>query len=67
MTRRSTAGPRPRQRRSLLVVGLIVLVALGLGFALIPGAAAPKAPLFCPYGEVILNGVDQCLPRPPPS
>jgi hypothetical protein len=64
MTRRSTTRPRPRQRHSLLIIGVILLVALGLGFALIPGAAAPKAPLFCPYGEVILNGVDQCLPPP---
>ena len=65
MSRRPTAPPRSQQRRSLVVIAVIVLVMAALGFALIPGATAPTAPLFCPYGEVILNGVDQCLPGPP--
>ena len=65
MSRHPTARPRSQQRRSFVVVAIVVLMVVGLGFALIPGATAPTAPLFCPYGEVILNGVDQCLPAPP--
>ncbi|MDP9484026.1 MAG: hypothetical protein M3P84_12490 [Chloroflexota bacterium] len=67
MTRRSSPRPLTRQRRSLLVIAIVVLTAVVIGFALIPGATAPKTPLFCPYGEVILNNVRQCLPFPPPS
>ena len=64
MSRRRTPPPRSQPRRSLVVLAIVVLAIVGLGFALIPGATAPTAPLFCPYGEVILNGVDQCLPPP---
>jgi hypothetical protein len=64
MIRSSTGRPRNQQRRSLVVIAIVVLAVVGLGFALIPGATAPTAPLFCPYGEVILNGVHQCLPAP---
>jgi hypothetical protein len=62
MTRRSTAPIRARPRRSLLVIAIVVLAAIGLAVSLIPGALPPPAPLSCPYGEVILNGVPQCLP-----
>ena len=62
MTRRSTAPAPTRPRRSLLVLAIVVLAVLGLGLALIPGVMAPPAPLNCPYGEVILNGVHQCAP-----
>jgi hypothetical protein len=65
MSRRPTARPRSQQRRSLVVIAVVVLMVVGLGFALIPGATAPTAPLFCPYGEVILNGVAQCVPARP--
>jgi hypothetical protein len=64
MTRRTTTPPRRQQRRSLILIAVVVLMVVGLGFALIPGATAPTAPLFCPYGEVVLNGVGQCLPGP---
>jgi hypothetical protein len=67
MTRRSSPRPLTRQRRSLLVIAIVILAAVVVAFAIIPGATAPKAPLFCPYGEVILNNVRQCLPYPPPS
>jgi hypothetical protein len=67
MTRRSSPRPPTRQRRSLLVIAIVILVAVVIAFAIIPGAMAPRAPLSCPYGEVILNNVRQCLPNPPPS
>lgn len=67
MSRRPTAPPRSQRRRSLAVIAIIIVVAFALGLALVPGALAPKAPLSCPYGEVILNGVGQCLPPPQPT
>lgn len=67
MSRRPTARPRSQGRRSLAVIAVIILVAMALGVALIPGATAPQAPLNCPFGEVILNGVHQCLPPPQPT
>ena len=65
MTRRSTTRrPAERRRRSPLVVLVVVIAALALALAvtLLPGAMVAPAPLNCPYGEVILNGVHQCLP-----
>jgi hypothetical protein len=62
MTRRSTQRPR----RSLLVVLIVLLAAVGLAFAIIPTALAPARPLSCPYGRVILNGVEQCYPSQVP-
>ena len=64
MTRRPSTRPRSQRRRSLVVIAIVAAFALGL--ALVPGAIAPQAPLDCPYGEVILNGVGQCLPPPTP-
>ncbi len=64
MSRRPTAPLRSQRRRSLAVIAIIIVVAFALGLALVPGAVAPKPPLSCPFGEVILNGVDQCLPPP---
>ena len=66
MTRRPTTPPLARPRRSLFVIAIVVLAALGLAFALVPGALAPPPPLSCPYGEVILNGVRQCAPSHAP-
>jgi hypothetical protein len=67
MTRRSSRLDRVQPRRSMLVIAIVILAALGLGLAFLPGAMAPPAPLNCPFGEVILNGVRQCLAAPPPS
>jgi len=65
MTRRSSTPIRP-QRRSLLVIAIVILAAIGLAFSFIPGVLAPPVPLSCPYGEVILNGAPQCLPSQGP-
>jgi hypothetical protein len=66
MTRRTSTRPRSQRRRSLVVIAIVIVAAFALGLALVPGVVAPKAPLDCPYGEVILNGVGQCLPPPTP-
>ena len=51
----------------MLMIAIVILAAVGLGLAFIPGAMAPPAPMNCPFGEVILNGAHQCLAAPPPS
>ena len=62
MTRRPTTAPRGRPRRSLLMIAIVILAALAIAVAIIPGALAPPRPLNCPYGQIILNGVPQCAP-----
>ena len=57
MTRRPTTPPLGRPRRSLLMIAIVVLAALAIAVAIIPGALAPPRPLSCPYGGVILNVV----------
>ena len=64
MTRRTSGRDRARPRRSWLVIAVVVLAVMGLALAFIPGVLPPPPPLNCPYGEVILNGVGQCLPAP---
>ena len=67
MTRRSNPRRIPEaRRRSVLVVLFVVIAALAIAVALLPGALTAPAPLVCPYGEVILNGVHQCLPAKAP-
>lgn len=63
MTRRRSPSrvPEPR-RRSVVIIVLVLFAAIAVAVAVLPGALAPSPPLDCPYGEVILNGVDQCLP-----
>ena len=60
--RPTTRRPLEPRRRSALVIVIVILAALGLAFAFVPAAVAPSAPTSCPYGAVILNGVEQCLP-----
>jgi hypothetical protein len=67
MTRRTSTSPRSQRRRSLVVIAIVIVAAFALGLALVPGAIAPKPALQCLYGEVILNGVGQCLPPPTPK
>jgi hypothetical protein len=47
------------------MIAIVVLAALAIAVAIIPGALAPPRPLNCSYGEVILNGVPQCAPPRP--
>lgn len=62
MTRRPTTAIGGRPRRSLLMIAIVILAAVAIAVAIIPGALAPPAPLDCAYGEVTLNGVHQCAP-----